>query len=218
MKKILLWLWDKFIDHILGVILTLLVIPFVLEFWTKFKPISLWVIPFLAWRWTGWIFVAIILMTGYIFWGIKNRADNKQRISVRAIQPAPKYHASFDRKIHEGEYAGVIWKILVGVDVEPLKSEVSRESVRVWPFPRPFCPKCDYELERKKSRWYCMPCNKNYQIPRNLRENTWEKIRRNYQRFVVQWGWNNFGIKETQKPFNVELREIKKRKSKRSKK
>ena len=131
------------------------------------------------------------------------------------ISEPPRYYASFDQKTDEREFAGVIWKIVVGTGVDPSTGKLSRESVWAWPHPRPFCLECDYQLERQKRKWHCLPCKRDYKIPRELRENTWEKVRRNFERFIVQWGWNNFGLAdETYKPFRVMIREMKQHRGK----
>ena len=48
----------------------------------------------------------------------------------------------------------------------------------------PFCPSCLYELDRDykedkwttKNRWMCVKCNKNFSIPKNIEEDTREKV------------------------------------------
>ena len=148
---------------------------------------------------------------------IKELVSKRRATKQINIPNPPKYHASFDRRVEEREFAGVIWRILVGSNVEP-DHKLSREFVYAWPFPRAHCPECDYELERKRIHWYCMPCKKKYKIPRELRKNTWEKVRRNYQRLVVQYGCDNFGIAEdNHKPLRVVLRNMKKDQEERKK-
>lgn len=215
MKKFLLLLWNKFFDHLISVIIgAVFTTSFVLEIFTKIKPLTKLVIPFLIWRWSGWIVlvvvVTILLVRNKI---IKSRAERQGK-----IKSPPKYHASFERKVEEREFAGVVWKILVGTNADPSRTELTRESVFAWPYPRAYCPECDYELERKGTNWFCMPCRKNYKIPKDLQENTWEKVRRNYERLVVQWGYNNFGLAEDEhKPFRVVLRELKKKREEKNK-
>lgn len=215
MKKIILLVWSKIVDHLVGLLITaIFTTPFILEIFTKSKPITQLVLPFLMWQWSGWITLTIILVTLWLKNEITKRRITKQSI----IRKPPKYYASYDRRVEEREFAGVIWRILVGSNVEPHKTELTRESVFAWPFPHAYCSQCDYELERKRIYWYCMPCRKNYKVPKELRENTWEKIRRNYERLVVQWGYNNFGIAEdNHKPFRVVLRDMKKEREKRNK-
>ena len=214
MKKILSLVWNKIIEHLVGSLFAaIFTTSFILEFFSKIKPITQVVLPFLMWKWSGWIALAVALVTLWV-----RNAITKRRVTKQSIQKPPKYYASFDRRVEEREFAGVIWRILVGSNVEPHKTELSRESVFAWPFPHPYCPECDYELERKRIHWYCMPCRKNYKISKELRENTWEKIRRNYERLVVQWGYNNFGIAEdNHKPFRAVLRDMKKEREKRNK-
>lgn len=178
--KILLFIWKKIIDHLVGaVIATIFTTSFILEIFTKIKPLTQLVIPFLMWKWSGWIALLVILAT---LW-IRNEITKRRVIKQGIVQKPPKYYASHDKRVKEREFD---------------------------------CPECDYELERKNTNWYCMPCKKYYKIPKELRENTWEKIRRNYQRLVVQWGYNNFGISEDDhKPFRVVLRNIEKEKKRR---
>lgn len=209
MKKSLLLVRDKVVDHLVGVLIAIILAsPFVLEIFTKAKPFTQLAVTFLSSRWSDLIVFAFVSISWLVRKEIIKRRINKQGI----IRKPPKYYASYVRETKEREFAGVIWKILVGSNVQPSVTELSRESVFAWPFPRPYCPECDYELERKKTRWYCMPCRKNYQIPRELREYTWEKIRRNFERLIVQWGYNNFGIAEDDhKPLSVVLRQMKKK-------
>lgn len=208
MKNFLLSLLNKIQDHLVGIIIAaIFTTPFILEIFTKIKLITQFIIPLLFWKWSGWIALVIVLLILLIINKINKRRVTKQSI----FQKPPKYYASHDRRVEEREFAGVIWRILVGSNVEPFKTELTRESVFAWPFPHAYCPECDYELERRRVDWYCMPCNKYYKIPKELRENTWEKIRRNYERLVVQWGYNNFGIgTDDHKPFRVVLRNMKK--------
>lgn len=212
MKKILLSVWNKIIDHLVGILIaTVFTTSLVLEIFTKIKFFTQLVFPFLMWKWSGWIALMIVLA---ILW-IRNEITKRRVTEQNIIKKPPKYYASHDRGVEEREFAGVIWRILVGSNVDPFKTELSREAVHAWPFPHAYCPECDYELERRKTNWYCMPCKKNYKILKELRENTWEKIRRNYERLVVQWGCNNFGIADdNHKPFRVMLRDARQKKEK----
>ena len=182
-------MWDKIVDHLLTVFFSIIFAsPFVLEIFTKTKPLTRLAISFLSSRWSD----LIIVLFFSIIW-LARKEIIKRRVNKQSIIPKPpKYHASLHRRTEEREFAGVIWKILVGSNVQPSARELSRESVFAWPFRRPYCPECDYELERKKTTWYCMPCRKHYKIPRELREYTWEKVRRNFERLIVQWGYNNY--------------------------
>lgn len=176
-----------------------------LELFSRVKPITKYIWPLISWRWSGWI----ILVIGLLFLWIKKKIIKKSSYN-NYIKNPPKYHASHDRTIEEREFAGVIWRIVVGTNLEP-GVRYSREGVFAWPYQNPYCPECDYQLERRKKSWYCMPCKKEYKIPKDIRENTWEKVRRNYERFIVQWGYNNFGLaNEDHKPMRVFLREAKK--------
>ncbi|MBU4580133.1 hypothetical protein KKB43_03900 [Patescibacteria group bacterium] len=199
--------WDKIQDHFISVIIaTIFTTSFILEIFTKIKLITQFIIPLLLWKWSGWITLVIVLT---VLWA-RNKVIKKRIAKQSVIQKPPKYYASFDRRVEEREFAGVIWRIIVGSNIEP-QIELKKESVFVWPFPCAYCPECDYELERKNNKWYCMPCKRYYKIPQEIQENTWEKIRRNYQRLVVQWGYNNFGIaNDDHKPFRVELKNMKK--------
>lgn len=211
MRNLLLFTWNKILDHLVGsIIIMIFTSSIVLEVFTKIKLITQIVFPFLMWRWSGWIALIIVLITLWIRYKITKKQANKRQSVIRK---PPKYYASYDRRVEEREFAGVIWRILVGSNTEPAKTELLRESVFAWPFPYAYCPQCDCELERKKTNWYCIICKKNYKIPKDLRKNTWEKVRRNYERLVVQWGYNNFGIAEDDhKPLGVILREMKKKK------
>lgn len=206
MKKILSLIWEKTFDHLVSVLIaTIFTTSFVLQIFTKIKPFSKLAPRFLMWRWSGWIILVVVVA----IWWVKNELTKRRANKQDFIREPPKYHASYDRRIQERQFAGVIWKIFVGSNVKPSTTELSRESVFAWPSPHAYCPECDYELERKKSNWYCMPCRKNYKIPKELQENTWEKIRRNYERLIVQWGYNNFGIAaDDHKPFRTILREM----------
>jgi len=210
MQKFFLSLWGKIVDHILGIFLTTIITtPFILEIFTKIKPVTRLVVPFLLWQWSGWIALVIILVVLWIRNKIEKRQTNKQTI----IRKPPQYYASFDRRVEECEFAGVIWRILVGTNLEPSKAKLSRESVFAWPLPGAYCSECDYELERRRTAWYCMPCKKTYRIPKEIRQNTLEKVRRNYERLIVQWGYNNFGIaNDNHKPLRVLIRDSKKEK------
>lgn len=210
MKNILLSIWNKILDNLINTFITAIFATLAsLEFFTKIKPITQLIIPFLMWKWSGWIVLIVVIVVLYIRNEIAKKRTNTQGI----IRKPPKYHASFEKKAEEREFAGVIWKIFVGSNVNSSITELNRESVFAWPFPHAYCPECDYELERKRTNWYCMPCKKNYKIPRELQDNTWEKIRRNYERLVVKWGYNNFGIADdNHKPFRVILRENKRKK------
>ncbi len=217
MKKFLLRVVETIISNLIVSILLSLLIPtfIVLETHTTFKPISRFVLPLLFWKGTGWVaFVVIIVILVIKRWISKKRAAGIKATPSR-ISPPPKYHASIDKKPEEREYAGVVWKILVGTDVNPLQHSLPREVIHVWPFPEPYCRECDYQLERKEAKWYCMPCRKYYKIPKELQENTWEKIRRNYERLIVQWGYNNFGIgSDNEKPLRVVIREMREQRDK----
>lgn len=210
MKNLLMSVWDKALDHLVGTIIgTLLTTSLLLEIFTRVKPITQFVIPLVTWRWSGWIALAIVLIAYWLWKMLVKRRVARQSL----VQRPPKYYASHDRGVEEREFAGVIWRIVIGSNAEPSKTRLSREDVFAWPLPHAYCPECDYELERKRVRWYCMPCKKYYGIPRELRENTWEKIRRNYERLVVQWGYNNFGIGgDNHKPLRVVIREAQTRK------
>ncbi|MDD2696618.1 MAG: hypothetical protein PHE52_00460 [Candidatus Pacebacteria bacterium] len=208
MKNFFSLIWNKILDNLLNTLIVgLISSSIILEFFTKIKIITYLIPSFIMWQWSGWLilllFIVILLVRKEI---IKKRINKQGR-----VQEQPKYHASHDRVVEEREFAGVIWKIIVGTNVNPSERVLSIDEVWVWPFPRPYCPECDYELERKNNTWYCMPCKKKYRIPRDLREYTWEKIRRNYKRLIVQWGYNNFGLgDDSHKPFRTVLRSFKK--------
>jgi len=67
-------------------------------------------------------------------------------------------------------HAIVKWKVWLGYD------RLGKES-RVW-VEGPFCPQCLYELDRDRAgkKWHCLKCNKHTPIPKNLREDTIEKM------------------------------------------
>lgn len=215
MKKLLLLVLNLVLNNILSVIIGLIITTSViLEIFTKIKFWTTCFFPLLSWRWTGWV-LFLIVIAFIIIYLVKNKLANRKLKEQTQIWKAPKYHASFDRQIEDRKYAGVIWKIFVGTDMDPSNRELARASVYAWPFPHAYCPNCDYELERKKNHWYCMPCEKKYIIPKLLRFNTWEKIRRNYNRLIVKWGYNNFGLAEDDyKPFRKILEDLKKNQKK----
>lgn len=206
MKKFLNNLWDKILEHLASVIITFLIaVASSLQIFSRIKPITKYIWPLISWRWSGWI---ALIITLFIFWVKKKIKKSSDRDYITSNPP--KYHASHDRITEEREFAGVVWRIVVGTNVEP-GVRYSREGVFAWPYQNPYCPECDYELERRKKSWYCMPCKKEYKIPKDIRENTWERVRRNYERFIVQWGYNNFGLaNEDHKPLRVLIREAKK--------
>ncbi len=194
------------LDHVLAVVITGAFLVWVYN--VGILPTFFLFMSFVLHWWSGWLF-ATALIVWYLIQQFRNK---RQLLGNGAVLNPPEYYASFHREIFEREYADVIWKIHVGTNFDPSGRELRLESVRAWPYPHPHCPACDYELERHLTSWYCMPCRKSYPIPKNMQRDTWEKIRRYYQRLVAQYGYNNFGIIEDgQKPLSVELRELKKR-------
>ena len=83
MKKFFLSLWGKIVDHILGIFLTTIITtPFILEIFTKIKPVTRLVVPFLLWQWSGWIALVIILV---VLW-IRNKIEKRKEMLERSGQ------------------------------------------------------------------------------------------------------------------------------------
>ena len=208
--KFITRLFNSAIEHYFLSILLILISPTTIVIYLKkINPLSTWLIPFIKWNGSGWV-VAAIFLFALIFLQIRNHFFQKSKIIKNWFSDPPKFNANHDNKTFEREYAGVIWKVIAGSDVEPGMQALPREAIKVWVYPNPRCPKCGYQLERYKNRWHCTSCEVNYKIPKKLRDHTWEKIRRIFETYLVQWGHNNFGIAEEQsKPLRVQLEEIK---------
>jgi hypothetical protein len=164
-KNFFKFILSKLTDHLVGLGLGLLITSSaVLEFFTKIKPLSGFLVPFILSRWSDLLlFVVLLIFTARHYW------SNHRNYGSDKIPNPPKYHASHDGKIEEREYEGVIWKLLVGTNQNPSKGEIRREGIIVWPHPNPYCIQCDFELGRIRNKWYCLPCKKRYKIPHDLR-------------------------------------------------
>lgn len=90
------------------------------------------------------------------------------RIRIITLQPKEKI-----QDLGEVKIAGVVWKIWIGSDTPfmPL------ENKRVWA-DGPFCPYCDYKLDWdfRRNIWKCIKCGRRFKIPKDLRDDTREKI------------------------------------------
>ena len=185
---------DKIIEHyIIAILTTLFSVSGILEFCTKYKPIKNFALPFFRWYWTPWIILVIILICILFHFLFKKFAKEKQDRQIKS----PKYFASVDQRFVNREYENVIWKAMIGSDAGPaMSNEIDEYNVRVWVKKNPYCPECDFELERARGKWRCIPCSKNYIIPRKLRKDTLVKITKIFQRYRFRLAPKNWMVHE----------------------
>lgn len=209
MKDFFKKFFAKIFEHYILAILTM-VLPVggILELYTKYKPISNYAVPFFQWYWAPWIILASVLACLLLRHLVKRLKKEK---SERQIIP-PKYFASHDQRFVDREYANVIWKVMIGSDAGPSMSDAIDEyNVRVWIKKDPYCPECDFELEKIGKKWHCIPCSKNYPIPSELRDDTWAKMTKIFQRYSFRLAPRNWMIGEKpQIPFHKYLKNRKK--------
>lgn len=210
MKKFIKKLFTKVLEHyVIAILFIILPTSTILELYTEHKPITSYVVPFFQWYWTPWIILGLVLIAIAIHHIIKKVKKEKPD---REVIP-PKYFASHNQGFVDREYSNVIWKIMVGSDAGPsMSNKISEHNVRAWIKKDPYCPECNFELERIGKKWVCIPCSKSYSIPRNLRDDTWVKMTKIFERYIMRLAPRNWMIGERpQKPFHKYLKERKKK-------
>lgn len=118
-----------------------------------------------------WVGVCGVILIILIWILIHMISKKRSRISYFSFLPRPRYKI---QDLGRCEILGVIWDCWIGSDTIVLLPGENVPS-RVW-VEGPFCPECNYELERKEKFWYCVLCKKKFKIPKDLKENTREKI------------------------------------------
>ncbi len=136
---------------------------------TPLKLLSHYILPLFS---TWYITTVILLSVALIFTLaklLKNRGPGIAFLAPPLDPPTHKYRKS-ERFI---DTAGVKWKVWRGYD-ELISGE---DDQRVW-VEGPYCAKCLYELDRDKTgeKWRCLKCNEYIPIPKDLREDTIEKM------------------------------------------
>lgn len=206
--KLIKKLFAKILEHYLMTILVI-VLPAstILELCTKYKPVTNYAVPFFQWYWTPWI----ILMGLFIWITIKHLTKKiRKEKRDKKVKP-PKYFASSDQGFVDREYANVIWKVMIGSDAgASMSNTIGEHNVRVWIKRDPYCPECNFELERIGRKWHCIPCSKNYAIPTNLKNDTWVKMTKIFQRYSKRLAERNWMVDEKpQVPFHKYLKDRK---------
>jgi len=136
---------------------------------TSLNLLSDHILPFLS----TWYIATIIILSLVLIITLAKLAKGKgpgiHIISPPPSQPMYKYEET--EQLANG--AGVKWKVWLGHD----RIGGGEEDRRVW-VEGPYCPKCHYELDQDKAgkRWHCLKCNKYTPIPKELREDTIEKM------------------------------------------
>lgn len=114
---------------------------------------------------TGWIalFLFIVILR------IKKLTKKKQPLATVLSFVPPPQHKKDD--LGKRELFGVMWNVWMGYDF------LSNDEERLWA-DDPFCPHCDYELDRdeEKDKWICVKCNQSFKIPKNIKDDTKEKV------------------------------------------
>ncbi len=209
MKDLLKKLFAKILEHyILAILVILLPASGIIEFYTKYKPISNYAVPFFQWYWTAWIILAGV-PTWILLRHLIKRLKKEKR--ERQVRP-PKYFASHDQRFVDRKYANVMWKVMIGSDAGPsMSNAIDEYNVRVWIKKDPYCPECDFELGRIGKKWHCIPCSRNYPIPNNLRDDTWAKMTKIFQRYSFRLATRNWMVGEKPKiPLHKYLKDHKK--------
>lgn len=113
---------------------------------------------------TGWVFSVLIILTIVFIFVVKR---NSAPIAY-FLTPEPGL-PEYNRYLGAREEFRVKWKIYIGHDF------LGDESERLW-VDDPLCPHCDYQLDRDGNKWFCVPCNKKFRIPKSICEDTKEKM------------------------------------------
>ena len=161
-KKILYDHWLVSLGVLLGVFLSSAEL-------TALKPFSQYILPSLR----IWYVPTIIVSTGVLIFTLTKLLSNRGptiRILPPPLDPPTHKYRKSERFI---DTAGVKWKVWRGCD-ELISGE---DDQRVW-VEGPYCAKCLYELDRDKTgkKWRCLKCNEYIPIPKDLREDTIEKM------------------------------------------
>ena len=116
----------------------------------------------------GWIilflFIAIL--------GIKKLTKKKRSSATSVIDLPPEYR---NKNLGKHKLFEVMWDVWMGSKFPPdVFFDIPQ---RLWA-DGPFCPYCSYELDKdyERGKWICAKCNKYFNIPKNIREDTTEKV------------------------------------------
>jgi len=156
-------------DHWLILLGALLVVFLGSSELTSLKLLSHYILPFFS---TWYITTIIVLSLVLIFTLTKLLKNRGSRIGIFFPPPVPPRHKYKDtEQLIDG--AGVKWKVWLGHDT----LAGGEDDQQVW-VEGPYCARCHYELDRDKTekKWYCLKCNNYTPIPKNLREDTIEKV------------------------------------------
>lgn len=161
-KKILYQHWLILFGVLLGVFLSSAEL-------TALKPFSQYILPSLR----IWYVLTIMVSTGVLIFTLTKLLRNRGptiRILPPPLDPPTHKYPQSERLI---DHAGVKWKVWLGYD----EFASGEEDQRVW-VEGPYCPKCLYELDLHKTgkKWRCLKCKEYIPIPKDLREDTIEKM------------------------------------------
>lgn len=134
------------------------------RYWNSLKELILQIINCST---TGWI----ILFLFIVIFGIKKLTKKKQSFVTVLSSISPPQYKKTDLGKHN--LFGVMWNVWMGYD----SLSTNNDKERLWA-DDPFCPRCDYELDRdeEKDKWICVKCNQSFKIPKNIKNDTKEKV------------------------------------------
>lgn len=154
--KTLSFLWQIFYDHWL-ILASLSGATVVTVLKNKLPQIANFEIPL-------WMLLVIFFILVALWYAYEKLFCDKQSDATVIHKKPEEIVQSYEPEI----YASVAWKVWMGTGD-------NFSDRRIW-VDGPFCPHCDYEMDKYEKSWLCVPCNKKFKIPSQIREYTKEKI------------------------------------------
>jgi|SRR3989338_728972 len=131
--------------------------------------------------------VYILIASIIIFWNILPKRQTWESLNTQMIYGV-NYRPNHIHQTYQLKDFGVNWKVLLGSRV----FIATNENDFYYYVEGPYCPTCDYELDKKtvpklfgyfkKHCWYCQDCNKFYDRPKKQLHNEEDVIIKKVQK------------------------------------